>query len=87
MKASNALIENDPIAMMQRSEYGKMIEAMQQNLNVIKGEIYSLISANKKKSISIARQCLHNIRMVAFTMRKQLMEHKKSMPIRKLKRK
>jgi hypothetical protein len=87
MKLTNALIESDPIAMMQRSEYGKMLDDIQHNLNVIKGEVYSLIATEKKKAVSISRKCLSNIRTIAFNLRKLLQAHKKAMPIRKLKQK
>lgn len=76
-----------PMTIMERSEFGKMLEEIQVNLNVAKGEVYSLIANNKKKSVITARKCLDNIRKIGFNLRKKLHEYKKAMPIRKLRRK
>lgn len=82
-----SVFESDPVVRLETSEYGKMIKEMQFNLDTTKGEMYELLSKNKKKAIPTSRKCLHNIRMIAFRFRKMLMAHQKSMPIRKLTKK
>lgn len=83
---SNNLFES-PIAVLERSKLGKMLEEIQHNLNIAKGELYSLISHNIKKSATTSRKCLDNIRAIAFMLKKEILSHKKSMPIRKIRRK
>jgi len=65
---------------MQNSNFEPMIDAMQNHLTTVKGEVYNF-SSNTKKSGAVARKCLLNIMKIAKTLRQEIQDAKNAMPV------